>query len=70
MCPCGRGCCGKDVLLQDEVIEMMGEKFQHKPENEKLFTLSLDEMALKAGSRIEYDIRSDYALVEPPYTTY
>ena len=43
----------------DEVIEMMGEKFHHKPDSEKLFTLSLDEMALKAGSRIEYDIRSD-----------
>ena len=43
----------------DEVIEMMGDKYNGKPDHEKLFTLSLDEMSLKAGCGIEYDIRSD-----------
>ena len=43
----------------EDVIEMVGEKFKDKSDNEKLFTLTLDEMALKAGSGMDYDIRSD-----------
>ena len=43
----------------EEIIEMMGEKYKDKPENEKLFALSLDEMALKAGTGMDYDLRSD-----------
>ena len=43
----------------EDVIEMVGEKYKDKTDNEKLFTLTLDEMALKAGSNLAYDLRSD-----------
>ena len=43
----------------DDVIKMMGEKISKSENFEKFFTLALDEVALKSGSEMVYDMRSD-----------
>ena len=42
-----------------EVIELLGEKLENSPEQLKLFSLTLDEMSLKSGSGIDYDLKTD-----------
>ena len=45
--------------LFQEVITLLGEKLEHSPEQLKLFSLTLDEMSLKSGSGIDYDLKTD-----------
>ena len=43
----------------DDVIEMMGEKLSNRSDFEKVYALSLDEISLKSGSEMIYDIKTD-----------
>ena len=45
--------------LFQEVINLLGEKLENSPEQLKLFSLTLDEMSLKSGSGIDYDLKTD-----------
>ena len=49
-----------DPGVFDDVIKMMGEKITSSDSKfEKFFTLALDEVALKSGSEMVYDVKSD-----------
>ena len=48
-----------DPGLFDDVIEMVGAKLSNRSDFEKFYTLSLDEVSLKSGSEMIYDIKSD-----------
>ena len=43
----------------DDVIEMLGNKLSSKSNYEKFYSLTLDEMSLKSGSEMVYDLKSD-----------
>ena len=48
-----------DPGVFDDVIEMVGAKISNWSDFEKFYTLSLDEVSLKSGSEMIYDIQSD-----------
>ena len=49
-----------DPGVFDDVIKMMGEKITNTNSKfERFFTLALDEVALKSGSEMVYDMKSD-----------
>lgn len=48
-----------DPGVFDDVIEMVGAKISNRSDFEKFYTLSLDEVSLKSGSEMIYDIKSD-----------
>ena len=48
----------------EDVIQMMGEKISKGSYFEKFFALSLDEVSLKSGSEMVYDMKSDAYLGE------
>ena len=50
--------------ILDDVIQMMGDKLSSRDDFEKFYTLSLDEMSLKSGSEMVYDMKSDAYLGE------
>ena len=43
----------------DDIIELMGDKLSNKSDYEKFYSLTLDEMSLKSGSEMTYDLKSD-----------
>ena len=50
--------------ILDNVIEMMGDKLSSRDDKEKFYTLSLDEMSLKSGLELVYDLSTDSYLGE------
>ena len=49
-----------DPGIFDEIIDLMGEKLSERSDFEKFYSLTLDEMSLKSGSELVYDLKNIY----------